>query len=350
MQGCTAGTGALNIVRFALMTLNICRPVLQHTAQQRVLLWLSLESFKTGHCDLLWNSCRRRVDLRGKRSHGYATAGFGLGEARLTVDWHFNKTTITIRISIQKTQNAQHTAVYQWFSDIEELFTLILRTLGIIQGIPLCMDLMWGMLEMLVQHLCTSLCLPELWFFCDPSWALSQQPFWPIDLLEEPVCWLTLLDLYTSVALHSLAAEVQLTLTINLRKKCKVHTAVVSKNNEQYTLLYYTYCHCCRYTSNPVDSLLSLENQVSHMRIIRYAAGKCRQHVPRDGKWSILNARKRQAHICIEVPPHKAFLKFALIAEECEPNKPHASHAQPSAKQLLSNDLKTISATSNNQR
>lgn len=47
--------------------------------------------------DSLWNllkqvivtSCEipvRRVDSGGKRSHGYATAGFGLGEAKLTVD------------------------------------------------------------------------------------------------------------------------------------------------------------------------------------------------------------------------------------------------------------------------
>ena len=75
----------------------------------------------------------RRVDSGGQRSHGYATAGFGLGEAKLTVDWHFRKTTITLRISIQKTKytTTGRLSVILWHRTNQNVH--ILRTLGIIR-------------------------------------------------------------------------------------------------------------------------------------------------------------------------------------------------------------------------
>lgn len=164
------------------------------------------------------------------------------------------------------------------------------------QGIPLyILDPMW---RMLVQHLCTSLCLPELWLFRGPFWALSQQPFWPIDLLEEPVCWLTLLDLNTSVALHSLANA-----KLQLWEDRLYFQSILERNAKVPKLMNNIYIHpaslhmpnhCCPYASNPFDSLLFLENQVFHMRNITICWKKIgNMGVPRDGKWSI--------------PPRKAF-------------------------------------------
>lgn len=89
----------------------------------------------------------RRVDSGGKRSHGYATAGFGLGEAKLT-DWHFNKTTITIRISIQKTKmHNKRSSIGNSLTSNKSKCSHIEDTRDH-QGIPLyILDPMWGMLE-----------------------------------------------------------------------------------------------------------------------------------------------------------------------------------------------------------